>query len=150
MKKSTTPPTAAAMVVPRLDKDNKKKRFNRARILLSQILSSKKVAHPVLVSTGQPLSSITVQLKKNALGRKSFSLVVCACACTRDAHSRQRAVGVAWQTVSCSITVLPHSLVVFLHTTGAMIHTEISILEVSALYTMLCSLRTFIRMKWDW
>lgn len=108
------------------------------------------VAHPVLVSTGQPLSSFTVQLKRDVLGPKSFSLGVCtAHVCVCVAHSRQCAVGVAWQTVSRGVAVLPHSLVVFLHATGAVIHAEISILELSALHTVFCSLRTFIRTQWN-
>lgn len=105
-----------------------------------------KVSHPVLVSMGQPLSSITVQLKRRNI-RCEIVLIVCAvCACSRVfamcVHSRQCAVGVAGQTVSCRIAVLPHSLLILLHTAGTMVHTELPVLELSTLCTMFCTLKT--------
>lgn len=95
------------------------------------------VAHPALLSRGQPLSSITVQLKQRSTECETIVIVCAKCACVlvfeSCVHSRQCAVGLAGQTVSCSIAVLPHSLLVLLDTAGTMIHTKLTVLEVLTL-----------------
>lgn len=64
MRTSTTPPIAAAMVVPGLKGDKKKSKIcSFPELKQIQIKICEKVAHPVLLSTGHPRSSITVQLK---------------------------------------------------------------------------------------
>lgn len=59
-------------------------------------------------------------------------------------HSRQSAVGVAGQTVFCSIAVLPHSLLILLDTAGTMIYTELTVLVIFTLCAMFCTLETQI------
>lgn len=102
MKKSTTPPTAAAMVVPGLNREKQRSSAQIPQTILNlfnfipkknkqiQIDIGENVAHPVLVSMGHPLSSITVQLKQRNAGCEIILIVcassVCACACVMSTH----------------------------------------------------------------
>lgn len=54
--------------------------------------------------------------------------------------SRDSAVGLAGQTVSCSVEVLPHSVLFLLYPTGTAIDTHISILKVQTLRTVFWTL----------
>lgn len=101
-------------------------------------------AHPVL-SMGQPLSSFSVQLK-----HKSECIYVCVCAQLRvsefgtewGVYSRRRAVGVARQTVSGSVAVFPHGVLILHHAARTTIQAELAILEVPTLGAMFGTLET--------
>lgn len=56
-------------------------------------------------------------------------------------HSRWRAVGLAWQTVSGGIAVFPHSMQIALDATGTPVHTILAVLEIPTLRAMLSTLR---------
>lgn len=54
---------------------------------------------------------------------------------------RQCAVSVAGQTVSCSVAVFPHGLLVFLHSARTTFHTKPFILVMQTLSAIICTLK---------
>lgn len=72
-------------------------------------------------------------------GVRASTRVVCAVQ-RASVHLRQCAVGVARQTVSSGVAVLPHRLLVLLHPTGTVIHADVAVLEVPAFHAVVSTL----------
>ncbi len=62
-------------------------------------------------------------------------------------NSREGAVGLTGQTVSRSIEVLPHSVLVLFHPTGTALDTHVSILKVQTLLAVFWTLQKKTQFK---
>lgn len=148
MNNSTTPPTAAAMVVPGL---NRKCQINPVSLTknvklqktwadkLQQTLLNSWTCSPSRVING---AASLVHFKAAWIKIHSISGFKLHCLWESDClYSRYSAVSVAGQTVSCGVAVFPHSLTILQPTTGTAIHTQLSILIILTLHAIFCTLK---------